>query len=72
MAERILSVEEGIEIQTNQLHKWEQLLKPEIFAWLKERVTKDNHLAKTGYDIKRGVNISNDVENYLYYQQTGK
>jgi hypothetical protein len=68
----MLKVEEGVEIQTNQLQKWEQLLKPEIYEWLEKRVTKDNHLAKNGYDIVRGIDISNLVENYLYYKERGE
>ena len=61
-----LTVEEGIAIQSEQLQGWKQLLKPEIYDWLEKRVTKDNHLAKNGYNIVRGSLMTNFVENYLY------
>lgn len=69
--EKELTVKEVIKIQTEQLQEWKQLLKPEIYDWLEKRVTKDNHLAKSGDSIVRGSCITTNVENYLYYKERG-
>jgi len=52
-----LTVERGIEIQTEQLIKWEKVLKPEIYSSLVKHVTKDNHKAVNGYQICRGSDM---------------
>lgn len=62
-----LTVNQGIEIQTEQLKKWEFLLKPEVFKYVQEKATENNVNAKTGYDICRGSDIDNIVGNYFYY-----
>lgn len=63
-----LTIEEGIKIQTEDLAKWKQLLKLEVYEWLEKRTVKNNHLAKNGYDINRGGSLSTDVQNYFYHQ----
>ena len=67
-----LTVEEGIAIQNEQLQKWKQLLKEDVYNWLEKKVTKENHLAKNGYQIVRGCYISDYVENYLNYKERGE
>jgi hypothetical protein len=59
------TVAEGIKVQTQQLKQWESVLKPEISAKLNEIVTSKNHLAKTGYDVFRGVDIDMVIANQL-------
>lgn len=58
------TVEDGINVQTEQLNNWGKVLIPEVFDALKEYATRNNHLAKTGYDIIRGSDLSNYVHNY--------
>jgi len=67
-----LSVEEGIKIQTEQLAEWKQLLLPHVYEYLEKRAVKDNHLAKDGFSIRRGSDLSCDVSNYLYYKKNVK
>ena len=64
-----LSVESGIEIQADQLKKWEQILKSEVFEDLKAWATSTNNEAKTGYDIRRGNALDNYIGNYQYYKE---
>lgn len=48
------TIEQGLQVQTRQLNEWKILLKSKVFEKLKKEVTKDNHLAKDGFDIVRG------------------
>jgi hypothetical protein len=68
---KTFSVEQGIEVQTNQLKDWKQLLKDEVYKALELYAKKDNHKAIDGYDIRRGVDLSNFVGNYLYHKRQG-
>ena len=63
---RTFDTQAGIEVQTEQLKKWELVLKPEVFAELQKFATKDNGKAKTGYDIVRGVQLDGWVKTYSY------
>ncbi len=56
--------EAGIAVQKEQLLEWSLVLKPEHYKKLKEFATKDNHKAKSGLDIKRGVDLDNFMANY--------
>lgn len=71
MNKQELSVERGIEIQSQQLSEWKQLLVPEVYEWLEKRAVRDNHLAKDGFAIRRGSDLSCDVANYLHYKREG-
>ena len=57
------TIEQGLQVQTIQLNKWKSLLKSKVFEKLKKEVTKDNHLAKDGFDIVRGNSIDNILIN---------
>jgi len=59
-----LSVEKGIEIQTEQLARWKTKLKTKVYNALVERALRDNHNAKSGYDIFRGTDLDFFVANY--------
>lgn len=72
MNKQELSVERGIEIQSQHLAEWKQLLLPEVYEWLEKKAVKDNHLAKDGFAIRRGSDLSCDVRNYLYYKKRGE
>ena len=67
METKEFTVEDGIRVQTNDLERWEKVLKPEVFEDLKKWVTKKNHLATNGYGICRGTYLANFVENYGTY-----
>ncbi len=60
-----LSVEKGIEIQTEQLNRWETVLQPKVYEALVKYATETNNTAKSGYDICRGSDLSCYVENYM-------
>ena len=57
------TIEQGLQVQTRQLNEWKSLLKSKVFEKLKKEVTKDNHLAKDGFDIVRGNSIDNILFN---------
>ena len=57
------TIEQGLQVQTIQLNEWKSLLKSKVFEKLKKEVTKDNHLAKDGFDIVRGNSIDNILFN---------
>ena len=57
------TIEQGLQVQTIQLNEWKSLLKSKVFEKLKKEVTKDNHLAKDGFDIVRGNSIDNILIN---------
>lgn len=59
------SVKDGIEIQTEQLKDWKKVLQPKVYKSLVKFATKDNSKAKTGYDICRGTDFTNYIENYV-------
>lgn len=69
---RDFTIQQGIEVQTQQLSEWKQLLKDEVYIAVEIYATKDNHLAKTGDDICRGVSMTDMVHNYLYYTKTDR
>lgn len=69
---RDFSIKQGIEVQSQQLSEWKQLLKDNVYIALEIYATKDNHLAKCGDDICRGVTMSDIVHNFLYYTSTGR
>jgi hypothetical protein len=58
-------VEEGIEVQTEQLKEWKSVLIPEVYEALEEYAKRKNHLAKSGFDICRGSDLSNYIGNYM-------
>lgn len=60
-----LSVEEGIKFQTDCLNGWEKVLKPEVFFELLAYAKSDNDKAKSGYDIKRGDDLTYFVKCYM-------
>jgi len=59
-----LSVERGIEIQNEHLQKWKTILKEEVYRELALWTMEKNLEANTGYDIRRGSDLSTWVQNY--------
>lgn len=62
-ARKNYTVEDGIAVQTENLRQWQGVLKPEVFERIKALATENNHTAATGYDICRGSDISDLVQN---------
>jgi hypothetical protein len=59
------TVEEGIEVQAMQLIMWKGVLQEEVYRALEEFAKRENHLAKTGMDIRRGVDLDSYIFNYM-------
>lgn len=57
------TIQNGIDIQTEQLNKWKALLKPKVYNQVQKLVTKNNDKATTGYDICRGDSITEIILN---------
>lgn len=59
-----LSVQDGIDIQNQHLQEWKLVLLPEVYLALEEYATEKNHEVKSGYDIRRGNDLSSYIRNY--------
>jgi hypothetical protein len=59
-----MTVEGGIQIQNEHLQKWKIILKEEVYRELALWAMEKNLEAKTGYDIRRGVELDNWIGNY--------
>ena len=66
------TVEMAIEIQKEHLAKWKRLLKSRVYLDLEKWATENNHLAVTGYEIKRGTDLDNFIHNYGVYTPCNK
>ena len=62
--EKEFAIQDGIDIQTQQLQEWKLVLLPEVYSALEEYATRKNHEAKLGYDIVRGTDLISYVRNY--------
>ena len=58
-----MTVEQGIKIQQEHLQQWKTVLKPEVYDKLEKWATLTNNEARTGYEIRRGTDLSNYVQN---------
>ena len=58
-----MTVEGGIQIQQEHLQQWKTVLKPEVYDKLEKWATLTNNEARTGYEIRRGSDLSNYVQN---------
>jgi hypothetical protein len=63
-----LSVAKGIEIQQQHLAEWKTVLKEDVYRELVLWAMENNLEAKTGYDIRRGSDLSTWVVNYSRLQ----
>ncbi len=54
MADTIFTVKQGLKIQKQELEKWKKVLLKEVYDDLEFWITRKNHLAEDGHDIKRG------------------
>ena len=58
-----MTVEQGIKIQQEHLQQWGTVLKQEVYDKLEKWATLTNNEARTGYEIRRGTDLSNYVQN---------
>jgi hypothetical protein len=58
-----MTVEKGIQIQQEHLQQWGTVLKQEVYDKLEKWATLTNNEARTGYEIRRGTDLGNYVEN---------
>jgi hypothetical protein len=65
MEEKAFTIELGLEVQAKQLAEWKSILLPEVYEALYEYATRLNHLAKIGWDIRRGTDLSTYIANYM-------
>ncbi len=61
---KTFSVVEGIVVQTKHLQEWQKKLKPEVYEALQRYAVSKNDVAKDGYGVLRGTDLSNFIENY--------
>lgn len=61
-----MKIEEGIKVQKRHLADWKKLLKKSVYLDLVAEAEKQNLTVTTGYNVFRGVDITNYLENYLY------
>jgi hypothetical protein len=59
-----LSVAKGIQIQQQHLAEWKIVLKEDVYMKLALWAMEGNCKAETGYDIRRGSDLSVWVRNY--------
>ena len=65
MEENEFTLQHGLEIQAEQLANWKSILIDEVYEALYEYATRLNHLAETGYDVRRGTDLSTYIANYM-------
>ncbi len=64
MAKQEFTIKRAIQVQTEQLKKWKQVLKSEVFSELEKWATEKNHLKVDPYKIIRGSYLTTFVVNY--------
>lgn len=62
---REFTIEDAINIQTEQLALWEKHLVASTFNAIKARTIRDNDKARSVSDIKRGSDIDNFIGNFM-------
>jgi hypothetical protein len=67
MEDKTFTISAGVQIQMQQLAQWETVLKPVVHAELVKWATKYNNdpKLKSGYNVTRGSDLSNFVQNYM-------
>jgi hypothetical protein len=58
------TMEQGLQVQREHLNEWKQVLKEEVYDELVKYCMVTNLEARTGYDLKRGSELSTWIENY--------
>jgi hypothetical protein len=59
-----MTIEKGIQIQNEHLSLWKKVLKEDVYEKLALWTMEKNLEANTGYDIRRGSDLSAWVQNY--------
>lgn len=56
----------GLQLQIEHLTQWSKVLNANAFHQLYQQATKDNHKARTGFDICRGDQLREIVSRLMY------
>ena len=59
-----MTIAKGIQIQQQHLSEWKRVLKEDVYEKLALWTMEKNLEANTGYDIRRGSDLSAWVQNY--------
>jgi hypothetical protein len=59
-----MTIEKGIQIQQQHLSEWKHVLKEDVYEKLALWTMEKNLEANTGYNIRRGSDLSAWVQNY--------
>jgi hypothetical protein len=59
-----MTIAKGIQIQQQHLSEWKRVLKEDVYEKLALWTMETNLEANTGYDIRRGSDLSAWVQNY--------
>jgi hypothetical protein len=59
-----MTIEKGIQIQQQHLSEWKRVLKEDVYEKLALWTMETNLEANTGYEIRRGSDLSDWVQNY--------
>jgi hypothetical protein len=65
-----MTIAKGIQIQQQHLSEWKRVLKKNVYRELALWTMENNLEAKTGYDIRRGSDLSTWVRNYSMLQSS--
>lgn len=63
------SIENGIEYQNSDLDDWKTILTPTAYNELEMYAKETNDIAKTGYEIRRGSDLTNFIANLKLRQR---
>jgi len=59
-----MTIAKGIQIQQQHLSEWKRVLKEDVYEKLALWTMETNLEANTGYEIRRGSDLSDWVQNY--------
>jgi hypothetical protein len=65
MERKAFTVEDGIEIQQQQLSQWKTILIAEVYDALEEYAKRNNDKAQSGFDVCRGSDFDFYINNYM-------
>jgi hypothetical protein len=65
MKKDTFTIDNAIEIQSEQLLKWKKVLQTDVFYEMLDYCQKTNVIAKNTYDIQRGTNLDQWIHNYM-------
>ena len=64
METKEFTIADGINIQTKQLKVWKSKLLPHVYKALEKEALRKNDIAKNGYGVFRGDDMTIFIKNY--------